>query len=186
MNLRPTVMASLRPLLASVREYDQRIDALAEPTKAAQGAVARLQAQIADLDDKAAKSAVKPISPDADRVSALIAGADVAQKERKEIEAAAASVRLIDAQRQQAVIDLDAVQTVLTKYTDGLLDLQKQKSHAEAIYLEALADALFEAYQRAISQFVSEHLPPILSACQTFRRITGKSLSHESNLHTGL
>ena len=182
MNLDPTVIRALRAYLAEIKELEARESALSTPIEAARGASARLRRTIADLDRQIAEAAPRPIAPDADRVEALIAGAEVPQIDRKDIDARATKSRLLSTQRQQITVDLSAVDQRVTHLSAEAAGLRGQRAQVELRFANELGEALFDAYKRDAIAFVARHTRPLLSVADRIEELTGTRPAYTSIL----
>ncbi len=173
MNLRSDVILDLRLLLAPVDEAQKCLIDLRSAIEQAEAATSRLGNQIAELDSQAADVAAARIRPDAERVALLIAGADVPQADKKDIEARAQKARIIASQRQQLTDDLAAVRLHIGELTNRSIRAKKVYDAAEMALLNALAEAEVEAYKRAAIEFVRQQVPPLHSLAVLIAERTG-------------
>ena len=192
MNLEPFTLAELRALLRPVDAADEARGALAAPMEAARSATARLQAQLADVDQRIMATAIPPIAPipaDPDRIEALIAGADVPKIDPKEVEAhaaAAAKARALNAERQQVAADLAAVQQRIAQLNTQAAGFWQQRAAAEHAFVVALGDAYGKAYRRTIIEFIETNVPPLLAVAEKVREKTGALPVWYYHVHNGL
>lgn len=183
MNIRPDLMPDLQALLQELEARREAKSALVPKIASAEAAVARLQAQIADLDSQAAEAANVRIPADQSRVAQLVAGADVAQLDKKEIEARAAKARVIEVQRRQVDSDLAAVREHLGTVLQQASRADQALVQSNVRFLHALGDAVVDAYKRAARDFVAAFVPPLLSVADRLRGMTGTVPTCESVLH---
>jgi hypothetical protein len=162
-NFDPDTTYRLRTLLSAADGSKERRDAIQSQANMAQAAASRLSQQIADLDQQALEAATPRIRPDQERVQRLIAGEDVPQADKKEIEARAQKGRHIAAQRQQIADDLAAVQDHLAALTSKLNLQRRESDAAELALLQALGEAQFQAYKAAAVSFLETYVPPLHS-----------------------
>jgi outer membrane murein-binding lipoprotein Lpp len=196
MDLDPKTLASLRALLSPIDSIDRDVKALAVPIDAARSAAARLQTELAAIDQKIAATAISPLAPipaDPNRLEALIAGADVPKIDPKEVEAHAAKAtaiaskaRVLGAERQQLAADLAAVQGRMHDLEHRVAHLGLERVPLELAFMVALGEALSDAYRRAIIKFVETHIPPLLSVATEVTKATGREPHYVSNVMFGL
>lgn len=174
MQLRPDLIPNLQHLLAELENCRATRRGMDPDIASAEAAVSRLQGRIAELDGQAAEAANVHIPPDQDRVARLLAGGDVAQLDKKEVETRAAKARQIDVQRRQAGTDLAAVQEHLAQLRAGAAAADQAVALAHSHFLHALGDAIVDAYQRAAREFVNTFIPPLYSIRHRIWSATGQ------------
>jgi hypothetical protein len=163
MNLRPAEISALRDQLLAIDDLTLQLGAAEPPIQTAQAAAARLRQQLADLDRQTGTLQPTPIAADAQRLEALLAGDDVPHVDKKDIEASAVKTRLLAAQRQQITADIGAIERHLGSLHAGANALQGQIARIERDFAVALGTALFDAYSRDITDFVTVRMPELRS-----------------------
>jgi len=175
MNLLPSEVTSLRAQLLEIDRIVGEIDALQQPIAQVESAIAKQRQRIADLAQGIASLAPAPVTADASRIDALLAGEDVTYADRKEIEANAAKSRLLSSRRDQMTVDLDALSHRLGALHMQVNGLVQQRLHVEHTFTVDLGDALHRAYRRDIAAFIHERIPQLLSVADRIATMTGAS-----------
>src|ERR1700722_12817493 len=174
MNLEPGVLLKLRPLLEPIDRASSRLAELRSAIDPVQQAEARLRQQGETLNGRRSELTESRIAPDAARVAAIVAGKNVPQPKKDEIEARASELRSTEAQLRQVTDDLGAVRAHLGALRADISRESDMLANAELALLLAIGEAQIDAFKAETIAFVRDHVAPLYSLAVEIRKRSGK------------